>query len=502
MSSAAISPRSAPRVAWRWSAGPELWALVLVVLAGFFLRFHDLGVQGFWLDEAFTWSAVVASWRDTWAVMMQFSDVSPLSYVVYKLAAPLLGLTEFALRTPSGLVGLLAVPVVYRVGRAMLGKWEGVVAAAVVALSPFAIWHARDARPYSFYLLFSALALWGFWRAVQGRGWWLQILASLAFYLTHYVAALYAYVQAVYCLLQLRRQPLLFRKWFFAQVIAGLPTAAWLLAFLVQRRLLSANWWIPRPTLLTPLQTLWNFFTGDATRWTVVMGVGVVGLVGLMIFGVRRYWPAPAAQLLLAWLLLPPLTAWLFSLRLPSYVDRYFEPSLLAVALFLAAGVVGLPRFWRPVALTVVGAVLVLSTVRLYSDPIFAKQDWRGVARALETDPAWKDLPIGFTDPQPLLSLSPYMPVEELSQRARVMPTQADLNRLWTEAQTNGGSGAFLVPMSNPAKNESAHNLSKPTPFDPLTEGPDFLVKWLADHPEVPRQGRLFAGVAVVRVGP
>jgi mannosyltransferase len=502
MSFVATSSQPAPRAAWRWSAGPELWALVLVLLLGFFVRFHALGAEGFWLDEAFTWSAVVASWRDTWAVMMQFSDVSPFSYVVYKLMAPLLGLTEFALRTPSALAGLLAVPVVYRVGRAMLGKWEGVVGAAIVALSPFAVWHARDARPYSFYLLFAALALWGFWRVVQGRGWWLQILASLAFYLNHYVAALYAYVQAVFCLTQLRRQPLLFRKWFLAQVVAALPTVVWLLAFLVQRRLLSANWWIPRPSLLTPFQTLWNFFSGDATRWSVGMGVGAVGLVALMVLGVRRYWPSRAAQLLLWWLVLPPATAWLFSLRLPSYVDRYFEPSLIAVALFVAAGVVSLPRYWRPVVLTVIGAVLVVSTARLYSDPVFAKQDWRGAARVLETDPALQGLPLGFTDPQPLLSLSPYMPQAELAQRARVMPTKLELNKLWAEAQAAGGAGAFLVPMSNPAKNESAHNLSKPTPFDPVTEGPEVLVKWLADHPEVPRQAWNFAGMAVVRVGP
>jgi hypothetical protein len=187
--------------------------------------------------------------------------------------------------------------------------------------------------------------------------------------------------------------------------------------------------------------------------------------------------------------------AWLFSLRLPSYVDRYFEPGLLAVALFAGAGAISLRRYWRAAAMAAIGAVLLLSAARLYGDPIFAKQDWRGAARVLETDPAWKDLPIGFMDPQPLLSLSPYMLQSDLLQRAKLARTSAELSAL-------GAKGAFLFPMSNPAKNESAHNLSKPIPFDPLREGPDYLVKWLADHPEVPRQARSFAGLAVVRIGP
>ena len=98
-------------------------------------------------------------------------------------------------------------------------------------------------------------------------------------------------------------------------------------------------------TLLTPLQTLWNYFSGEADHLTWLAALGLTGVIGLMAWGLRSR--PKVAPLLLWWLLAPLALAWLFSWRKPVYVDRYFEPGLLAAALLVAGGVAALPRWGR-----------------------------------------------------------------------------------------------------------------------------------------------------------
>lgn len=455
-----------------------------IFLAGFFLRFHDLARQSLWLDEAYTWDMIVAhDWAGVWGAMLYWSNVSPLAYVLTKLILPVFGANEFTLRLPGAFFGWLAIPVVYRLGRAMFDGRVGLVAAAFVAFSPFAVWYAREARAYGLYLFLSALALWGFVRAERGRGWAFYILASAALYLTHYISALYVYAQAAYILTQLRRQPALLRRWALAQLPAVAPVAVWGIAFLSQRRLISAMDWIPAVTLFTPVQTLWNFVSGDAAQPSPPMVVGSLVLLGLLAWGARSR--SPQVQLLLWWLVLPLATAWLFSLRKPSYVDRYFEPGLVAVALLAAVGLAILPRQWRGAVTAVVVLGVLLGSTRLFVDPAFAKEDWRGAARLIEAE----NLPIGVPDPESPLALTPY-----LSPQAKFV-----LARTGDELSKRLAEGPFVLVLRSP--HDSAHALSKSALFDPLEEGPTFFQQWRAANPDVPLEVRSFTGLALIVIG-
>ncbi len=463
-------------------------ALLALLLAGFFLRVHALAHDSFWLDEAYSWGWIVnTTWNSVWLALTEFSDVSPLYYVVGKLCAPFFGVREFGLRLPSVFVGLITIPVVYRLGKALAGAWVGVLAAALIALSPYAVWHSRDARPYALYLLFSALALWGFWRAERGRGWLMLILSSMAWYVTHYLSALFAYTQAVYSLTQIRRQPTLFRRWAFAQAIAVLPVLAWVSLFLSQKRLLSANWWIPNVNPFMPFQTLWNFFSGDATTWSVPMAIGVVILTALIGWGAYLRRRSRMTHLLLWWMLLPVATAWLFSLRQPSYADRYFFPAMVPAGLLLGCGLMGLPKVWRGALAAILVVGLTGGSLRIYGDPVFVKQQWRDVARIVEAE----QLPVGLSDPQSVVVILPYIATKVQFEFAR---NEKELSERLAE-------GPFLFIVPSPVKNETAQALSKPAPFDPLTEGPDFFVHWLKAHPAVPVRPYTFTGAAVVVIG-
>lgn len=458
--------------------------LFIILLFGFAFRVHALGAQSFWLDEAYTWGVVTrTTWGDVWSAMLAVSDVSPLYYVLAKLVTPLWGASEFGLRLLSAFFGWLAIAVTYRLGRAMFDDRVGMLASAILALSPFAIWYSQDARPYGLYLFLAALVLWGLHRAERGRGWKIFIAASALLYLTHYVAALFAYAQAVYVLTRLRAKQKLFRQWFVAQALAAIPLALWVTAFLLQQRPLTANTWIPAVTLLTPLQTIWNFVSGDAAQWTLWMRIGVIVLIALMIMGARTF--SVAAQLLMWWLVLPILTAWAFSIRLPAYIDRFFESALLSVALLLASGLMAVPSS-RLRTLMIVLTLLAMSfaSTRLFSDSTFTKEDWRGVTRMILA----RDLPVAVTNSETMLGMTPYLP-----SPLGFVPIRSS-----TDLTNQLAQGSFVLVIRSPY--ESAHALGEAGVFDPLTESPDDVVRWFKAHPEVKIISHRFVGVAVVGV--
>jgi hypothetical protein len=299
-------------------------------------------------------------------------------------------------------------------------------------------------------------------------------------YITHYLSALYAYAMIVYTLTQIRKQPMLFRRLILAQLPAAIPVAFWVGAFLYTRQGVAGMAWIPTVTLLTPLQTLWNFFAGDVREWTPVMIIGLSAILLLMLIGVRS--SSSATPLLLCYLILPIATAWLFSLRKPSYVDRYFESAILPVIIFVSIGLMKLPSSWRGYAIAIVIVGVLFSTSRIYFDPIFAKEDWRGAAKKIES----LKLPVGIADPESPLALSPYLsPMYLLARDGRELSDHVNKTPL-------------VFVLRSPL--DSAHAFSKSAPFDPLIDGDPFFRQWVRENPSTSIQVHRFTGLALVEI--
>jgi len=55
--------------------------------------------------------------------------------------------SEAALRSLSLLAGLISIYLLYLLGRALLGAGVGLISAALLALSPFALYYSQEARP-------------------------------------------------------------------------------------------------------------------------------------------------------------------------------------------------------------------------------------------------------------------------------------------------------------------------------------------------------------------
>ena len=130
-----------------------------LTLLGAVLRLWELGSQSLWLDEVFTARVAPLDLAGILSAIRMDLDTPPLHpFVVHAFLA--LGDSEFVLRLPSAFASILCVPLVYVVARRMLGWQTGLLAAALMACSPYAVYYAQEARMYGLVLMFSMLILY------------------------------------------------------------------------------------------------------------------------------------------------------------------------------------------------------------------------------------------------------------------------------------------------------------------------------------------------------
>lgn len=135
--------------------------IILIALA---LRFYQLTYHSFWFDEAISvhWAKQTVP-RILEVGFTQVEDrLPPLYYLMLKGWTTLFGLSEVGVRSLSVVFGTLLIPVVASVAAALFNRRVALGAAMLVALNPFLIWYAQEARMYAPAVFFSTLTVWAF----------------------------------------------------------------------------------------------------------------------------------------------------------------------------------------------------------------------------------------------------------------------------------------------------------------------------------------------------
>jgi hypothetical protein len=182
----------------RWER-PGSWALSVVAIAAvaLVLRVITLSAQSFWFDEVLT---AIGSQSFAWVLYSaQIFGHPPLQYLV-AWAAGGAAATEAAVRVPFVAAGVAAVVAMAFLGRRLAGSATGLLAASLLAVSPYHVELSQLARPYAFLVLAVALSWLALFRALDRStaADWLAFsaAAAVAFY-THYLGGMVVVVQAV-----------------------------------------------------------------------------------------------------------------------------------------------------------------------------------------------------------------------------------------------------------------------------------------------------------------
>ena len=337
----------------RWGSVGRRSAIPLVLFAlALLVRAHALGAQSLWFDEA--WQAWYSSLpvRTIVTLLPQNDTAPPLYYTLLHGWMGVVGRSEVAVRFPSALLGALAVPLVYALGRDVAGRRAALLAALLVLVNPFHIWYSQEARAYA---AVATVALGAAWCAVRwvetARPRWgvMVALADVILLYAQSTAPLFVAAQVVYVGVALaRRYAGAWDGSVRARALALWPMAAalalWLpwVQSLLRQQARGQTDWIPYASLGDGLDVLrqgtgtghWLPLPGqDSVRY----GVEVL-LLALVALSLRRGWRE--ALLLLG----PALLLFAIGLHAHVWAPRAMLTAVFGLALLAGRGLARLPR--------------------------------------------------------------------------------------------------------------------------------------------------------------
>ena len=350
--------------------------VAVAVVGGLVLRF--LPASPMWLDEAIS-ASLAEEARRGWSPLVEalrHDGHPPLYYVLLAIWTTVLGDGDVAVRSFSGVLGVVSLPLVWMVARRHLDRTGALLALGVMASSPFAIRYATEARMY---LLLLVLLLAG--HLVVVRAWASPSTGRLAgvaavaaaLLLTHYWSLFLMAVVGVGLLLVGRRRD---RERAFrlagALAAGGVAFLPWLPVFLDQLAHTGTPWSpAPRPTVVAAL-TLEAYGGGRGSEALlvavvlsvlVVLGVGTrSGASGALVGWTDRGWLRVAVGIGLATMLLGAAVSLATD---TAFQGRYGVFALVPVVLAAAVGLRHLPG---------TGSVFVLALLVLLSGVSVARE--------------------------------------------------------------------------------------------------------------------------------
>jgi uncharacterized membrane protein len=217
-------------------------ALLAISLLGFFLRLYHLGKESLWGDEVYSFN--VASNANVFGitkVVALYDNHPPFYYYTLHFGIKLFGTSELAVRAPSLIFGVLAIPMIYLVGRRLFNEEVGLISALILAVSPFNVDYSQEARMFSLLVFLALLSMYFFVRFLErdSRAVSVGYVLSTALLLYTHLFGLFVPVAqnlvVVGLLLWSRHYRCLLKHWLLLQAIVIIIFAPWIRVALYQQ---------------------------------------------------------------------------------------------------------------------------------------------------------------------------------------------------------------------------------------------------------------------------
>ncbi|HUG13435.1 MAG TPA: glycosyltransferase family 39 protein [Thermomicrobiales bacterium] len=362
-------------------------ALVAIVVVGAFLRLTALRRQSLWFDEI---DVVVRAQQPLPEVLRTFvasGENGPLYNILLALWVRFAGISEPAVRFPSAIAGVLAIPLLYLLGRRLAGSTTGLLAAGLLAISPYHVWYSQEAKMYTMVVVLALVSTLALVEALERNRlvWWVAwvIATSLLFY-THVATVLVFAAQVAFALATRRAWRGRERSWLLAVGVLTLPyvpIALW------AARVIGGGvvTWMPDVGLREAVRIFaikFAVFRYDADiqdrAALLYAALAVAGLIALARDRRQRPWWLMAGLLCVV----PVAGLWIVSLRQSVFSDRYGIVALPAYLLLVAAALAWMlrSRFGQPLAIAALALLVAFAWGPLRDvnrSHTAQKEDWR-----------------------------------------------------------------------------------------------------------------------------
>ncbi len=266
--------------------------LGMVILVAAALRFYGLNV-GLWYDESTSiWALEYVDWKLTF-LKAEETRLIPLNTLLlffwYHIVEVIPGVemgsraSDAWLHVLPATFSLIAVPLVFALGRYITGRADaGLAAAFLVAISPFQMYYASELGPHSLYACMVLAAVYCNIRALEENKlrFWIGsiVFEALAFY-AYYFSAFYLAAVNLFVFVNFRAYRSVFFRWMASQVVAFLLVlpAIVLALFVFNVHASAQEHWFPYPTLKTLAYTVKNWFAGYSPRSAIYWPLFLIG---------------------------------------------------------------------------------------------------------------------------------------------------------------------------------------------------------------------------------
>jgi mannosyltransferase len=325
----------------------EVAAVLALSAIALGLRLTSLS-RSLFTDEAYSLALAQRSFGHMLGLFGYEANGTAYAVVLWPLVH-IFGQAAAVLRAPAVAAGVASVPALWWAARRFAGPAVALLAAALLAINPMAVFYGHQARPYAFVVLGACLAFGSLARALEdpeGFGWWAAYVAAMA--LTAYSETLAAVlVLPAHALLVLRAPADARRRWILALGAILVLCVPLIVASAIERSRRNPLYWLIKPDRSLIVLALQEFTAGfsdqTALRWlTIAAGAALVlGAAVLVPRRGRRADPWPLA-VALCWGLVPFAILLLGSIVTPLFYPRYAIVALPGLCLAVSVAAVRL----------------------------------------------------------------------------------------------------------------------------------------------------------------
>lgn len=322
--------------------------LLLITALGFVLRIYQLGYESLWLDEATT--HLTSSSTLSQIFHATSGDVHPPLYY-YLVHFFLLGNeSEFMLRLPSMILGVLSIPLLYLLTSRMFSQKEGLISSFLLSISVMHIFYSQEARMYSMLAFLTLASLYFFYCAIENNKkttWILFVLATTMNIYTHYFGFFIFPIEILYYLFT---QVILSKSPKKIKVIHGqnfkmfalsVSTIIMLIIPIIQVFIEQASsrvsgevtWGIGQANLIPIL--LARFSTFSSSQSFVYLSLFIIGIFAVVIYNRKQ------ALLIGMWFILPIGISYYLASMMPFH-PRYLIFVLPVFLILVSRGITAL----------------------------------------------------------------------------------------------------------------------------------------------------------------
>jgi len=342
-----------------------------IVLCALLLRLIGLTKFDFWFDEISCLSKVTFD---------QLTRESLKSYCFQPLYSLFLyywrnlGSSEFLLRLPSVIAGVVSVFMMYKLVRKLFDSKTGLIGALLLGISPFAVYFSQELLPLSWVILFSLASTYFYVKAItesSSRNWFGNITCNIINVYLRYSSIIVIFSQCLFFILYRRRFKNSKHKFFLAQLIQAILLLPWLYIVGTQLSQIFSYTqgtgqmmsFIGRVSILNLFYTFKNFSAGYFAS-DIVRTISFVLMTVLFVKGAVILFSSQREKIMLIFLLyfIPIFSLLIYSQFVSFYSEKYF---VYAVAFFYIPIAVYLKRLSLKPRVAIIVVISILSLISL-----------------------------------------------------------------------------------------------------------------------------------------